>query len=255
MGRNFVPTQFDKITVYLCDLERFSKKTLDSDPIDVVNFMNDLYVVMDYIVSKTKLHKLDMTSNIYICASGIVDSTLSVVENTCEIIDFALLAHETVRSLIVTMHKLPVELKAGVHTGKCLGAVIGNHLPKFVLMGNAVNVSNTLEYQATDGQISVSAITAKILMKTGYYNIEEKCSTATNSSFPVKTYHIAGVTDTHPSLTPEYFSTIKAEAKKLLDQAINRRSKISIHKSVKKVNNNMIQYYLDTKNQTRISYN
>lgn len=252
MGRNFVPTQYDKITVYLCDLERFTKKTLDSDPIDVVNFMNDLYVVMDYVVSKTKLHKLDMSSNIYICASGIVDSNLSIVENACEIIDFSLLAYETVRSLIVTTHKLPVELKAGVHTGKCLGAVTGNHLPKFVLMGNAVNVSNTLEYQATDGEISVSAITAKIVMKTGYYIIEEKTSITANINIPVKTYYITGVTEKHPTLTLEYFSTIKAEAKKLLDQSINRRSKISINKSVKKVDNNIIQYYLDSKNQTRI---
>jgi len=247
VGRNFLPTQYDKIAVFFCDLERFAKQAnADSDPIDVVNFMNDLYLVMDYIFSTSNnLYKLDMSSNIYICAGGVLDPKYSPTQSICEVVDFSLLVMEIVRSLLVTTHKLPVELKIGLHVGKCLGAVVGSHLPKFILMGNALNVASALEYRGEFGKISIAAPTAKLLMKTGFYEISEIVDTS--ETVAVTTYQIIKPTDVHPKLNTQYVATIKAEAKKILDQAINQRSKLSRVKSTKKVDNNIIQYYLDSK--------
>jgi class 3 adenylate cyclase len=257
VGSNFVPTQYDKIAVFFCDLERFAKQTsADSDPFDVVNFMNDLYLVMDHIFSSTtNLYKLDMSSNIFICAGGILDPKHTPIENTCEVVDYALVVIETVRNLLVTIQKQPVELKIGIHMGKCLGAVVGSHLPKFVLMGNGLNVSSALEYRGNFGKISVSATTAKLLMKTGFYEINEiPRKSDQNESVLVNAFEIVGPSANHPKLTPEYFSSVKAETKKILDQAINQRSKLLKVKYPKKVENNIIQYYLDSKKNIRSAH-
>jgi class 3 adenylate cyclase len=220
------PEIYDDVTIFSSNVIDFDRKTMRSNPVDVVNILNDLHFVMDYCLMKFNLYKLDIIGDVYVCVAG-VTSRNNAHENAALIADFALLVKECVKLIKFPKSADAVRLTIGINSGKSTGAVVGNHLPRFCLFGNAINIANFLEISGQNDYINCSSTTAKLLREHGQHVVEEGIGFVAKDKAR-KTYVIRDITPDNTRLTAEFIRTVKQEAKQALKLSVKNRKSISI---------------------------
>jgi len=137
---------FEVVTILFCDISDFDGFVASMSPKELIQLLDRIYNIFDQLCSLHGLQKIETVGKTYMAAAGLkecekdIDSVLSKRNTAIRTFELSLDMIDAIDKIILENGER-VKIKVGVHTGKIIAAVVGNHKPQFSLIGDAVNTT------------------------------------------------------------------------------------------------------------------
>ncbi|PBC26770.1 Atrial natriuretic peptide receptor [Apis cerana cerana] len=203
-GELVQPEQFECVTIYFSDIVGFTALCAQSTPMEVVDFLNDLYSTFDRIIEFYDVYKVETIGDAYMVVSGLPERNGN--EHAREIALMALAILDSVRSFTI-MHKQNAQLsvRIGVHSGPVCAGVVGQKMPHYCLFGDTVNTASRMESSGLPLRIHISDATKCILDKFGTFDLELRGEVELKGKGQVTSHWLKGCSEPDPRPpTPKY---------------------------------------------------
>ncbi len=143
-GHHVKPDSYEAVTIFFSDIVGFTSLSAESNPMQVVDLLNDLYTCFDACIDKYDVYKVETIGDAYMVASG-----CPIRNGDDHAQEIARLAIELRREMTVfrIRHRPQEKLKIriGLHTGPVVAGVVGLRMPKYCLFGDTVNTASRME--------------------------------------------------------------------------------------------------------------
>uniref|UniRef100_M3ZHM4 Guanylate cyclase n=1 Tax=Xiphophorus maculatus TaxID=8083 RepID=M3ZHM4_XIPMA len=194
-GVSVEPEYFDQVTIYFSDIVGFTTISSLSDPIEVVDLLNDLYTLFDAVLSNHDVYKVETIGDAYMVASGLPKRNGN--KHAAEVANMSLNILSSVGSFHMRhMPDVPVRIRIGIHSGPCVAGVVGLTMPRYCLFGDTVNTASRMESTGLPYRIHVNCSTVKILRSLNDgYKIEVRGKTELKGKGIEETYWLVGKTN------------------------------------------------------------
>ncbi|CAH1789610.1 unnamed protein product [Owenia fusiformis] len=185
------PEKFDSVTIYFSDIVGFTKMSSTSTPMEVVQFLNDLYTLFDSIIENYDVYKVETIGDAYMVVSGLPIRNEN--RHAAEIARMSIALLNAVKTFRIR-HKPDEQLKLriGMHTGSCVTGVVGLKMPRYCLFGDTVNTASRMESNGVAMRIHVSPFTEVLLREFNTFDLELRGEVEMKGKGKVTTYWLNG---------------------------------------------------------------
>ncbi|XP_017292451.1 retinal guanylyl cyclase 1 [Kryptolebias marmoratus] len=169
LGKPVEPEHFAEVTLYFSDIVGFTTISALSEPIEVVDLLNDLYSLFDAIIPLHDVYKVETIGDAYMVASGV--PTRNGNRHAAEMANMSLdILHCIGTFKARHMPDLKIRIRIGLHSGPVVAGVVGLTMPRYCLFGDTVNTTSRMESTGLPYRIHVNATTVKLLnsLQMGY---------------------------------------------------------------------------------------
>ncbi|XP_023932730.1 atrial natriuretic peptide receptor 1 [Lingula anatina] len=143
-GEPVEPETFDGVSIFFSDIVGFTTIAAKSNPLQVVDLLNDLYTCFDSIIETHDVYKVETIGDAYMCVSGLPQR--NGPRHAGEIANLALdLLSAVLNFKIRHLPEEQLQLRVGLHTGTCVAGVVGTAMPRYCLFGDTVNMASRME--------------------------------------------------------------------------------------------------------------
>ncbi|XP_049331092.1 retinal guanylyl cyclase 1 [Astyanax mexicanus] len=191
-GKPVVPEHFSEVTLYFSDIVGFTTISALSDPIEVVDLLNDLYTSFDSIIGMHDVYKVETIGDAYMVASGVPNRNGK--RHAAEMANMSL----DILSCIGTfkMRHMPtvkVRIRIGLHSGPVVAGVVGLTMPRYCLFGDTVNTASRMESTGLSYRIHMNISTVNVLRDLNLgYKIDSRGKTELKGKGVEETYWLVG---------------------------------------------------------------
>ena len=146
-----IADSYPDASVLFADIADFTRRASQSDPGELVGFLNDLYTGLDGLVDQHGLEKIKTSGDSYMVVSGVPDPKPDHLHALARL---ALDIAGTVAALRDPLGQ-PVSLRIGLAAGPVVAGVIGNLRFFYDVWGDAVNLASRMESTGVQNRIQV----------------------------------------------------------------------------------------------------
>jgi len=151
--------QYKKATIGQSDLCGFTKLASTRTPREVVEFISDLFGAFDALTEKHKIWKIETIGDAYI--AGCAEEPLTPENSPISVLLFGMDMVEACERWAAKLRKKsnsPVEvgLRVGVHTGECIGGIVGTDMQRYHIFGDFLCCVEVLESTSVEMKVQVS---------------------------------------------------------------------------------------------------
>uniref|UniRef100_UPI003AAE64C0 retinal guanylyl cyclase 2-like n=1 Tax=Centroberyx gerrardi TaxID=166262 RepID=UPI003AAE64C0 len=168
-GKPVRPEHYSESTLYFSDIVGFTTISALSEPIEVVDLLNDLYTLFDAIIGTHDVYKVETIGDAYMVASGVPNR--NGTRHAAEVANMSLdILHCIGAFKIKHMPEIKVKIRIGLHSGPVVAGVVGLTMPRYCLFGDTVTTASHMEATGLPYRIHISLSTVKLLtsLKLGY---------------------------------------------------------------------------------------
>ncbi|XP_030630820.1 retinal guanylyl cyclase 2-like [Chanos chanos] len=191
-GKPVEPEYFSESTLYFSDIVGFTTISALSEPIEVVDLLNDLYSLFDGIIGEHDVYKVETIGDAYMVASGVPNRNGN--RHAAEVANMSLdILHCIGAFKMKHMPDVKIKIRIGLHSGPVVAGVVGLTMPRYCLFGDTVNTASRMESTGLPYRIHVNISTVEILqsMKLGY-RVETRGRTELKGKGSEDTYWLVG---------------------------------------------------------------
>lgn len=154
-GQVFEPASHDNMTLFFSDVVGFTSMCAGLDPWDVIDMLNQLYTVMDFLAAKFNLYKVETIGDAYMCCSGVIEENENHAQ---DVANFAIAVRKCVQLVKSPLTGEPISIRMGIHSGSCMSGVVGTLTPHYCLFGDMINTTSRHESTGVPDKIHVSSV-------------------------------------------------------------------------------------------------
>ena len=147
-----IAERFDAVTVLFADVVGSTPLSVELDPVEIVDMLNDVFSYFDMVVEKYDLEKVRTMGDSYMVVSGAPiprpDHAQALARAALEMRDF----HDHVD----TPQVVRLQFRFGMNCGPVIGGIIGRTKFHYDVWGDTVNVASRMESHGEPGKIQIT---------------------------------------------------------------------------------------------------
>ncbi|ODN00534.1 Atrial natriuretic peptide receptor 1 [Orchesella cincta] len=190
-----VPAQnYDCVSIYFSDIVGFTSMSAQSTPLQVVEFLNDLYTCFDSIIESYDVYKVETIGDAYMVASGLPE-VRDDNSHAVEVANMALKLLQAVTNFRIRHRPSEtLKLRIGIHSGPVCAGVVGLKRPRYCLFGDTVNTASRMESTGQPLRIHCSETFAKLIQNdpNPQFEMEERGLIDVKGKGDMMTYWLLG---------------------------------------------------------------
>ena len=185
------PEYFECVTVFFSDIVGFTKLCSVSEPVQIVNMLNELFIYFDEVLHELDVIKIETIGDAYMAASGVPKRNGE--DHVAEICLLSMGLLECVGKFKVR-HKpeMQLQMRCGINSGPVMTGVTGKKVPHFSIFGDTVNTAARMESSGLALRTQISADSYELLRKRPEFTIEERGVVQVKGKADMKTYWLTG---------------------------------------------------------------
>ena len=154
-----VADHYETASIMFCDIVGSTPLFADLEPVDVVDWLNEVFSMFDRLLEKYGLEKIRTIGDNYMLASGVPTPR---ADHATAIAALAL-------DIITGLERLPerqgkrINFRLGINSGPVIAGVIGKTKFQYDIWGDTVNVASRMESHGEAGKIQISAGTYELI--------------------------------------------------------------------------------------------
>ncbi|EFC35253.1 predicted protein, partial [Naegleria gruberi] len=240
-GETFIAEKFADVTIFFSDMVGFTKMSSGMEADQLVMMLNTIVNEFDKLTEKYLIDKIKTIGDAYFAVSGTHSSKSS--DHPERMLKFAISVYSFLRDFNIKFGK-EVNLRIGMHTGPCVGGVIGTKKFAYDLWGDTINTASRMESTGVPGRIQISRATYERVFDLGY-EFEERESIYVKGKGEMKTYLLKDKHHDNPIPKIEELQENPVETLPT-KPPVSRSSSSADELTVLKINNNTSDLSADT---------
>lgn len=185
-GDRQIAEGFAEVTILFADIVGFTKLSQEIPPIQLINWLNELFSGFDGLSEEHGLEKIKTIGDAYLVVGGI---PIERPDHAEAVADMAL---DMLRELdrFNAKHDADLRLRIGINTGPVVAGVVGTKKFIYDLWGDAVNTASRMESHGIPDEIQVTEHTYGILKEK--YILKERGAIEVKGKGEMTTYLLVG---------------------------------------------------------------
>merc|ERR1719195_2509605 len=160
---------FPSVTMLFSDIVGFTVICSRLKPTQVVQLLNNMYTLFDFLVDQNQVYKVETIGDAYLIVAG---CPVKAANHALKICDMAFDMMDGITMLKVPGSGDDIHMRIGVHSGPVVAGVVGLKMPRYCLFGVNVGLTEKFESNSKPDKIHISEATIEHL--SSQYKLEER---------------------------------------------------------------------------------
>ncbi|GFS14699.1 adenylate cyclase type 3-like [Elysia marginata] len=196
--RKIYMSRYENVSILFADIVGFTAISSSVTAAALVSILNELFASFDVLAEKFHQTRIKILGDCYYCICGALEPR---ADHAVLTIHMGLSMVDAISSVRQKTGK-EVNMRVGVHTGACLGGVLGQRQWQFDVLGKEVTLANKMESGGLPARVHISEMTHKFL--DGEFELEDGHGADREDELKLRnitTYLVKGVLKPYPQGT------------------------------------------------------